>query len=236
MTINDHPQLTQLQEKLRLKFKNPELLFQALTHRSYLNENRNLPLQSNERLEYLGDAILEFWISDTLFSLFPNYEEGDLTNLRALIVCTSNLADTAQSIDLGHYVLLSKGEETHQGRLNQSILADTFEAVLGAIYLDQGLTSVKKFLKNTLYPSIQTISQQSVLKDPKSQFQEIAQAKEGITPHYQTLKETGPDHDKIFEVGVYLDQRLIATGEGKSKQKAEESAAITATKILSNTQ
>ncbi len=234
--MNPEPTTRQLEEKISVEFKNRQLLSQSLVHRSFLNENKNSVLSSNERLEYLGDAILEFWISDTLFSLFPDYKEGDLTNLRALIVCTSNLAKISQNIGIGNHILLSKGEEAHGGRQNQSILADTFEAVLGAIYLDQGLVAVRRFLKKFLYPSVIEISKQNVFKDPKSQFQEIAQAKQGITPHYQTFKETGPDHDKIFEVGVYLGDNLIATGTGKSKQRAEEVAAIAGTKILSNNQ
>ncbi|MFA6250780.1 MAG: putative dsRNA-binding protein, partial [Candidatus Shapirobacteria bacterium] len=147
--------------------------------------------------------------------------------------CTQNLALIANSINLGDCILLSKGEETHGGRQNQSILADTFEAIIGAIYLDQGIQATKKFLAKLFVPSINQISQQKIYKDPKSLFQEIAQAKQGITPHYETIREAGPDHNKTFEVGVYLDNTLITTGSGTSKQRAEESAAIAASKILS---
>lgn len=221
-----------LETTISYKFKDHRHLNQALIHRSYLNENRHSGLVSNERYEFLGDAILELWISDQLFKIFPDFNEGDLTNLRSLIVCTQNLAKVAQSINLGQHILLSRGEESHGGRENQSILADTFESLIGAVYLDTGITSVFDFLSTHLQNSIDTISKQKVFKDPKSLFQEIAQAQKGTTPHYQTLEECGPDHQKKFKVGVYLGQDLIATGEGNSKQKAEETAAIAATQIL----
>lgn len=216
------------------QFKNPKIEKQAFIHRSYLNENKELNLTSNERYEFLGDAILEFWISDILFKRFPDFTEGDLTNLRSLVVCTTNLAKISAKIKLGEKILLSKGEEKHGGRENTSILADAFESYLGAIFLDQGIKAVYKFLNKTLTPSIDLISKQKSLKDPKSIFQEIAQSKEGITPNYKTLSESGPDHKKTFEVGVYLVDRLIAKGKGNSKQKAEEDASVNATKIFKN--
>jgi len=224
----------EIQQILDYKFVDTNKLFQALTHRSFLNEHRGENLFSNETYEFLGDSILEFWISDKLFGLFPQYDEGDLTNLRALIVCTQNLAIVAKDFRLGDFVLLSHGEEQHQGRSNQSILADTFEAVLGSIYLDGGIVPAFKFLETALNSSIQTLSSKKIYKDPKSLFQEIAQAKKGITPHYQTISESGPDHLKQFEVGVYLNDELITSGKGNSKQKAEEDASIKATKILNN--
>ncbi len=226
--------LDEIQQSLEYKFVDTNKLFQALTHRSFLNEHRGEDLKSNETYEFLGDSILEFWISDKLFNLFPQYDEGDLTNLRALIVCTQNLALVAKDFKLGDFVLLSHGEEQHQGRNNQSILADTFEAVLGSIYLDGGTVPAFKFLEKALTSSIETLSNKKIYKDPKSLFQEIAQAKKGITPHYQTIKESGPDHLKEFEVGVYLNDELITTGKGNSKQKAEEDASIKATKIINN--
>lgn len=216
------------------QFKKPELEKQALIHRSYLNENKELNLSSNERHEFLGDAVLEFWISDILFKRFPNFTEGDLTNLRSLVVCTTNLALISRKIKLGDKLLLSKGEEKHGGRDNTSMLADAFESYLGAIFLDGGIKAVYKFLGKVVTPSIDLISKQKSLKDPKSIFQEIAQSKEGITPNYKTLSESGPDHKKIFEVGVYLNDRLIAKGSGNSKQKAEEDASLNATKIFKN--
>jgi len=223
----------QLEKLIRVKFKNPEILNQSLIHRSYLNENKALKLLSNERYEFLGDAVLEMWISETLFKMFPDYSEGDLTNLRALIVCTQNLAQIAISFNLGDYVYLSKGEETHGGRSNPSILADTFEAMLGGIFLDRGYKISFKFLSYALSKNVAEISKQKIYKDPKSIFQEIAQAKRGVTPHYKTISESGPDHQKIFEVGVFLGDEMIASGSGNSKQKAEESASIKATEILS---
>jgi ribonuclease-3 len=214
-----------------LKFKHQELLELALTHRSSLNETTSIK-QSNERLEFLGDAVLELWVSEYLYKNFTTSPEGILTNLRSQIVRTENLALVAESFQLGDYIYLSKGEETHGGRHNQSILADAFESLLGAIYLDSGFTAVDKFLTKFLLPSIITISSRKDIKDPKSQFQEIAQSTRGITPHYLTLSETGPDHQKEFLVGAYLDEELIAQGTGASKQKAEEAAAINATKKL----
>lgn len=226
--------LKQLQSIINVQFKDEKMLTQALIHRSFLNENKGKDLKSNERYEFLGDSILELWISETLFNLFPNLEEGDLTNLRSLIVCTQNLALIALEIKLGDFIFLSKGEELHGGRQNQTILADTFEALIGAIYLDQGSKSAYKFLKQSLTESISHFSSKKVLKDPKSVFQEIAQAQKGITPNYKTITEFGPDHNKTFEIGVYLGKELIATGTGSSKQRAEEDASIKATKLFNN--
>ena len=225
--------LKQLETELDYQFKDQSKLTQALIHRSYLNENRKRKISSNERYEFLGDAVLELWSSKTLFDLFPQYNEGQMTNLRSLIVCTKNLAQIAKKINLGKYLLLSHGEENHGGRTNQSILADTLEAIIGAIYLD-GDKQVFSVLDKLFNPSLKKLSSQKIYKDPKSIFQELAQAKKGITPHYQTISEKGPDHKKIFKVAVFLDKDKIATGIGNSKQHAEESASIQATKILSN--
>jgi len=223
---------TELQKLIGLKFVDPQKLTIALTHRSYLNENHTQKI-SNERYEFLGDAILEYWVSEKLFHLFPEFDEGQLTNLRSLIVCTVNLAQVGEKFDLGSFILLSRGEETHGGRSNISLLADTFESLIGAIHLDQGYPAVEKFLEKFLNDNITNLSQKNIYKDPKSQFQELAQSKKGVTPHYQTTSESGPDHQKIFEVGVYLGEELIASGSGNSKQKAEEDAAIKGTSILS---
>jgi ribonuclease-3 len=226
--------LEQLQNEIGVKFKNVNNLSQALIHRSYLNENKNKHLESNERLEFLGDSILELWISDTLYRMFPQFDEGNLTNLRSLIVRTENLALADAKFNLGQFVALSKGEEMHGGRTNISILADTFEALVGAIYIDQGQNASFQFLDNMLHQSIIELSSKKIYKDPKSLFQEIAQAKKGITPHYETISESGPDHLKVFKVAVFLNEELIATGTGNSKQKAEEDASIKATKIINN--
>jgi ribonuclease III len=223
--------IDELQKKIGIKFNDNQKLILALTHRSYLNENRQLK-SSNERLEFLGDAILEYWSSQKLFSLFPEFDEGQLTNLRSLIVCTQNLAEIGNGFNLGDYILLSRGEETHGGRKNISLLADTFESIIGAIHEDQGYKTVDKFLTKFLEKNITTLSAKNIYKDAKSQFQEIAQSKRGITPHYLTITESGPDHQKIFEVGVYLNDELIASGKGNSKQRAEEDAATKAAKII----
>jgi len=226
--------LDELQTKIGVNFEDKNILSQALVHRSFLNENRQPGLESNERYEFLGDAVLEIWISDTLFRQFPHLNEGDLTNLRALIVCTQNLFLIATSIDLGQYISLSKGEETHGGRKNLSILADAFESLIGAIYLDQGYTVTAEFLSRFFHQSITDLSSKDIYKDPKSIFQELAQELRGITPQYKTVKESGPDHQKTFEVAAILKDEIIATGSGPSKQKAEEDASRKATKILTN--
>lgn len=232
--MNDNS-LDQLQTIIDIQFKDQTKLHQALVHRSYLNENRSQDPTSNERYEFLGDAVLELWASDKLFCLFPQLAEGDLTNLRALVVRTENLAAVAQTaIDLGQFILLSRGEEANGGRHNSSILADTFEAIIGSIYLDQGMAKAQQFLEKFVTPSINILSQQKVYKDAKSLFQEMAQAKKGITPRYETINESGPDHKKTFEVGVFLNNQLIATGTGPSKQSAQEDASTKATKILND--
>jgi len=226
--------LPKLEKLLHIKFLDIQKLIQSLIHRSYLNENKNLKLNSNERYEFLGDAVLELWASNYLFTRFPEFDEGNLTNLRALLVCTTCLAQIAKDFGLGDYIYLSKGEINNNGRLNQSILADSFESVVGAIYLDQGWPMVDKFLSHFLISKVDSLAKQQVFKDDKSLFQEIAQAKKGITPHYVTLTESGPDHKKIFQVAVYLDSQLIAKGKGLSKQSAQEDASRKATKILTN--
>lgn len=223
--------IDELQKKIEIKFKDITKLILALTHRSFLNENRQLK-SSNERLEFLGDAILEYWSSQKLFTLFPEFDEGQLTNLRSLVVCTQNLAEIANSFELGNFILLSRGEETHGGRKNISLLADTFESLIGAIHQDHGYKTVDKFLTKYLENNITSLSKKNIYKDAKSQFQEIAQSKRGVTPKYLTISESGPDHQKIFEVGVYLIDELIASGMGNSKQRAEEDAATKAAKII----
>lgn len=223
--------LDTFQTLINYQFKNQLLLTEALTHKSYLNENKSA--KSYERLEFLGDSILEYWISDFLFRNFPDFPEGKLTNLRALSVCTQNLSLIAKKINLGQYLFLSLGEDRGGGRFNDSILEDVFEALVGAIYLDSDLATTFEFLNLHLLPEVKKLSQKKVYKDPKSIFQEIAQAKFNITPHYQVLSESGPDHQKTFKVAVFVDKKQIAVGEGKSKQKAEEMASIKALKIIS---
>lgn len=226
--------LKNLQKLINYTFKDETKLFQALIHRSYLNEHKDSSLTSNERYEFLGDAVLELWSSDTLFKLFPHFDEGKMTNLRSLIVCTKNLHQISSNLDLGEFIMLSHGEENHGGRANQSILADTLEAIIGAIYLDSDSQHVFSVLNQLFKDSLDKLSSQKIYKDPKSIFQEIAQAKKGITPHYRTISETGPDHQKVFQVAVFIEDEQIATGTGNSKQRAEEDASINATKLFTN--
>jgi ribonuclease-3 len=203
---------------------NKELFTKAFTHRSYLNEaKRNM--ESNERLEFLGDSILSFIISEHLFNTYPDFNEGILTNLRSLVVNTKSLAKEAHQLDFGQHLLLSKGEEDSKGRKNDSILANTFEAFIGALYIDQGIPAVKKFLEDTLIPHIKEYVEKKVFKDPKSLLQENVQAKKQNSPSYQVLNEEGPAHAKIFTVGVFIENQNYGIGKGHTKQEAEEHAA-----------
>ena len=229
------PNLDELQRIIGYRFNDAQLLSQALTHRSYINESKN-NLQNNERLEFLGDAIVELWSSDLLYSEFPSLAEGELTNLRSLLVRTENLASVSQTLNLGQYLYLSHGEATHGGRTNISLLADTFESLVGAIYLDSDIKEAFSFLSNHLGPTLASIRQQKIIKDPKSYFQEICQSQTGVTPHYQIISQTGPDHAKIFESQLLVNDRVIATGKGNSKQKAEEAAANAAIDQFSQNQ
>ncbi|KND49751.1 MAG: ribonuclease III [Parcubacteria bacterium C7867-008] len=210
---------------LGLTFNNLEFLEEALTHRSYLNEHKTAKAH-NERLEFLGDAVLELATTHFLFLKFPNKPEGDLTAFRASLVNTFSLADTAEAIGLNDLLLLSKGESKDMGRARQIILANAFEAVLGAIYLDQGYDAAEAFVAKHLYPKIDAVIANRAWQDAKSRFQEAAQEKRSVTPSYRTLEEVGPDHDKKFTVGVFLGNKdEVARGEGKSKQEAEQDAA-----------
>lgn len=212
-------------EKLGVRFDDLGLLTEALTHRSYLNENRTTSASHNERLEFLGDAVLELIVTHFLFLRFPGKPEGDLTAYRAALVNTYSLAETADSLGVNDMLLLSKGEKKDTGRARQIILANAYEAILGAIYLDQGYDAAQAFVARTLTPKIDTVLKNRTWQDAKSHFQEMAQDKKGVTPTYRTLSETGPDHDKQFTVGVFLADKEVARGEGKSKQEAEQAAA-----------
>ncbi|KUK78895.1 MAG: ribonuclease III [Microgenomates bacterium 39_7] len=213
-------------------FNNKNILKQAFTHRSYLNEKPEEKLSSNERLEFLGDAILEFWVSKIIFNQFPNYPEGLLTNFRSQVVYTPSLAKIAQKISLGQFLLLSVGEEKEGGRKNQSLLADTFEALIGAIFQDQGLEKTEKFLEKNVLPRIKAVAKKKTLKDYKSRLQELVQEKYQVTPEYRLLKSQGPDHNRIFFVGLFVANKKIAQGQGPSKQKAQQQAAQKALKKL----
>lgn len=206
------------------KFKNQQLQKQAFTHRSYLNESKE-KMQSNERLEFLGDSILSFVVSNYLFQNYPQFDEGTLTNLRSLLVNTKSLAESAKELNFGELLRLSRGEEESKGRQNQSLLADSFEAFVGALFLDQGFAAVEAFLIQTILQKAKTILSKKTLKDPKSLLQEYIQSQKFKSPAYRVINEEGPAHAKIFTVGVYVEEKLLGKGLGKSKQEAEEQAA-----------
>lgn len=213
------------------KLKNKKLSEEAFTHRSYLNEAK-LKIASNERLEFLGDSIISFVISNYLYAKYPDFNEGDLTNLRSLLVNTKSLSEIARELELGQLLKLSRGEEESKGRENATLLENSFEAYVGALFLDQGLSSVTRFLGNVLFPKIQDLVNKKAFKDPKSLFQEKIQAKKQGSPFYKVLEETGPAHAKIFKVGVFVDGKKLGEGTGRSKQIAEESAAKVALEAL----
>lgn len=223
--IKKMPEFEVFERNIGITFKNKELLRRAFTHRSYLNENRATEMSHNERLEFLGDAVLELVVTQYLFDKYPDSTEGDLTAYRASLVNAMTLSEAAQKINVNDYLLLSKGEAKDTGKARQYILANTIEAIIGAIYLDQGYELAKYFISKNLFHLIEKIIEDKTWIDAKSKFQEKSQEKESVTPLYKTLKEEGPDHEKHFTVGVYLDKDLIATGEGNSKQEAEQAAA-----------
>ena len=194
-------------------------------HRSYLNENPHFRLSHNERLEFLRDAVLELVVTELLFAKFPEKPEGELTSLRAALVNSKMLADVSQRVGLNEYLLLSRGEAKDTGRARTFILANTFEALIGAIYLDQGYAAARTFIEQTLMPELESVVSGKLYQDPKSLFQEEAQERVGLTPSYEVIREWGPDHDKHFVVGIFLGRELIAEGEGPSKQVAQEEAA-----------
>jgi len=214
-----------LEKKLGIKFKNKDLLKQAFTHRSYLNENPDFKLDHNERLEFLGDAVMELIVTEHLFKDYPEKAEGDLTNWRAALVNAKMLTSVSEDLGFNDFLLLSRGESKELGKARAYILANAFESFLGALYLDQGYKQCDDFVKENLLKKITGIIKGGSYKDAKSKFQEEAQERVSITPNYKVIKESGPDHDKIFIVGVYLGDELIAKGEGSSKREAEEVAA-----------
>lgn len=206
------------------KFKNKQLFEQSFVHRSYLNETKK-KLSSNERLEFLGDSVISFVVSRHLYNKYPNFDEGILTNLRSLLVNTKSLALCAKELNFGDYMLLSKGEEESRGRQNQSLLADSFEAFIGALFLDQGTEVVSDFLSQVLLPKADLYVKNKAFKDPKSLLQEKVQSQKQTSPLYKVISEQGPAHAKIFTVGAYVSKVLLGKGDGKSKQEAEENAA-----------
>ena len=216
--------LENLEKIIDVKFINKNLLAESVTHRSYLNESVDT-IESNERLEFLGDAILELLVSDYLFKTFPQFPEGKLTNLRSAIVNTKTLGTVGNKLKLGDFLLLSNGEEAGGGRTNNSLLADVFESVLGAIYLDRGIKAAQKLLETHLYPEIQKVLELGTFNDFKSMLQEKVQDKYRVTPVYEVIKEEGPDHNKTFYCRVMIGDKNIGEGTGKSKQEAEQDAA-----------
>lgn len=216
----------EFEKKIKIKFKDKNLLKQAFTHRSYLNENPSWNgIGHNERLEFLGDAVLELVVTKKLFHLYPDKKEGELTSIRSALVNTNMLSALGGELGFNDFLLLSRGEAKDLGRGRQFILANTFEALVGAIYLDGGFETAESFLERILFPQIKEIVEKSLWQDSKSLFQEKAQEIAGVTPSYQVLHESGPDHDKTFIIGVFLNGERVAEGRGSSKQEAEQDAA-----------
>lgn len=209
----------------KLKFKNSKLLEQAFIHRSFINENPRSGLEHNERLEFLGDAVLELVVTEYLFEKYPHHNEGDLTAYRSALVNAVTLGKVADDLSFNDMLKLSKGEAKDVSRARSSILADAYEAFVGALYVDQGYGIVKKFITETLLGKTEEIIKKGLYRDAKSFVQEKCQELYGVTPSYKVLHEEGPDHDKIFRVGIYFTDNVIAEGTGKSKQEAETSAA-----------
>ncbi len=216
-----------LAEKIGVKFNNLDLLQQAVTHRSYLNEHRDYKLDHNERLEFLGDAVLELVVTEYLYENYPN-PEGELTNWRAALVNGEMLASISKELGVEEFLLMSKGETKDTGKARQYLLANAFEAITGSIYMDQkekGYKVAKEFILKNVIVKLPDIIEKKLYMDPKSRFQEAAQEESGVTPIYRVLEESGPDHAKKFVVGVYLEDALVAKGEGSSKQEAQRNAA-----------
>jgi len=222
-------ELDKFEKLINVRFKNKNILRQIFVHRSYLNENPNFELGHNERLEFLGDAVLELVTTEFLYNKYDN-PEGELTNWRSALVKGKMLAEIARKININDYLFLSKGEAQSVGKARDLILANAFEALVGGIYLDQGYKAAQTFIKNNLLIRIDEILSKKLYIDAKSNLQETLQAQKKVTPIYKVIREYGPDHAKQFEVGVYLDKKLLAKGHGESKQSAEQDAATNALK------
>lgn len=215
--------LNEIEEKIGVEFKDKELLLTAFVHRSYLNEHRNVK-EHNERLEFLGDAVLELVVTEYLYENYNN-PEGDLTNWRSALVKTESISEAAKKLGFESHLKMSRGERASSGRSRQLILANSFEAVCGAIYLDRGYQEVKKFIHNNIIINLPRIIENKLYIDAKSHFQELAQEKEGITPKYELVSEDGPDHDKTFIIAVKIGDKVWGKGKGPSKQSAQQAAA-----------
>lgn len=223
------PYIDFAQKKLGVTFSNIDLLITALTHRSYVNEHRKSTSEHNERLEFLGDAVLELVVTDYLFSQY-NEAEGTLTSWRAALVRTESIGEAGEKVGYSELLRLSKGEKQGSERARKQIMANAFEAVIGAIYLDQGYEQAKVFIEKNILSKLGTILEEGSWRDPKSQLQEVAQRAEGYTPVYKVLSEEGPDHDKVFTLGVFVNGKLKGQGKGSSKQIAQQQAAEQAVK------
>lgn len=222
--MNSVDDLKNVEETIKVKFNDYELLQQVFIHRSYLNEHKEVKLNHNERLEFLGDAVLELVVTEYLYKNFKD-PEGVLTNWRSALVRGVSLSELAEKIKIDKYMLLSKGESKSSGKGRRLILANAMEALIGAIYLDQGYDKASEFIKQNLIVNLDEIIKSQSYIDAKSKFQEMAQEKYAITPHYELVSESGPDHDKHFVVGVYISEKKLAEGNGTSKQSAEQDAA-----------
>ncbi|MEK7585886.1 MAG: ribonuclease III [Patescibacteria group bacterium] len=220
--------LSLFEEKTKIIFKDKKLLEQAFIHRSYINENTGLKISHNERLEFLGDAVLELIVTDYLYNKYPDRDEGELTAYRSALVNAVIIGEVAQALGMNDYLLLSKGEAKDAGRARSFILANTYEAYVGAVYIDQGYNVARDFIAKTLFIKIDTIVAKKLWRDAKSLVQEKAQEYLGITPAYKVISESGPDHDKHFTIGVFFGDDCIAEGKGKSKQEAEQDSASNA--------
>ena len=222
--------LEEFEKKIGLIFKDKELLEVAFTHRSYLNENRGKVKEHNERIEFLGDAVVELIVTEMLYHKFPKMKEGEMTAIRSAMVNTDSLSKQATKLGMEDFLKMSKGElASNKGRWH--ILANTFEAVVGAIYLDFGFDETRRFLQINLFPFLDEVLEESLHRDPKSFFQEMAQEKNGITPLYKTIDEVGPEHDKEYVSAVYIGYEKIAEGKGSSKKNAEINAAVNGIKV-----
>jgi ribonuclease-3 len=217
--------LETLEGILEVTFIDKGLLLSAITHRSYLNEHRSATQDHNERLEFLGDAVLELVVTDYLFRAYPEKPEGELTAIRAALVNTVSLSASAEALGVNQYLLMSKGEAKDEGRARQYILANVFEAFIGAMFLDQGFEVARGFVSRELFPKTDEIVKKRLWQDAKSRFQELAQEHASVTPTYNLMGQSGPDHDRVFTIGVFLRQEKIAEGQGRSKQEAEQEAA-----------
>ena len=236
MDISNLPEVQEknfplLENKLGVKFQNPEILYQAFVHRSYLNEHHDFVLGQNERLEFLGDAVVELVVTEYLFNQYDN-PEGELTNWRSALVNAKMLASVAYEIGMEPYLFLSHGEAKDAGtKARDYIMANAFEAVVGAIYVDQGYDASKQFIARYVITKLPYVLENGLYMDAKSRFQESAQELIGVTPTYRVLEESGPDHAKMFKVGIFIEKELIASGVGSSKQEAQTEAAEAALKI-----